>query len=175
MAMSRSPNSSISLIAAAAANDVIGREGALPWRLPDDLQRFKQLTMGKPLVMGRLTHESIGRALPGRKNIVLSRQPNFVAEGCLKANTLEDAIALSGEAPEIMVIGGGMVYELFLPLATRIYLTRVHAVVEGDAYFPQLDSTQWEVVDRDDGPSGGEGPRVTYLVMERRSSSDAHR
>lgn len=155
------------MIAAASSNDVIGREGALPWHLPEDLQRFKRLTMGKSIVMGRLTYESIGRPLPGRRNIILTRQAGFAAAGCFVANTAESAVALANDAREVMVIGGGAIYTLFLPRATRIYLTRVHVEVEGDAFFPPLDGLQWEVVEEEESRDQ-DGPLVTYRVLERR-------
>ena len=133
----------ISIIVAASENDVIGRQGELPWRLSDDLRHFKALTMGKPIIMGRKTWESIGRPLPGRQNIVITRQPGFRADGCDVVASLEDAVTAAGDADEIVVIGGSQVYALALPLAERLYLTRVHADVEGDASFPAVDATRW--------------------------------
>jgi len=137
----------ISIIVAASANNVIGVRGQLPWRLPDDLKRFKQLTMGKPIVMGRLTWESIGHALPGRQNIVLTRQAEFTADGCDVVASPADALAVATNAEEIMIIGGSQVYELFLPKAARLYMTRVHAEIEGDAFFPEIDGNAWQLVD----------------------------
>ena len=136
----------ISIIVAASENDVIGRQGELPWRLSDDLKHFKALTMGKPIVMGRRTWASIGRPLPGRQNIVVTRQRDFGAEGCDVVASLEDAVAAAGDADEIVVIGGSQIYALALPLAERLYLTRVHADVEGDASFPAVDATRWCLV-----------------------------
>ena len=136
----------ISIIVAASANNVIGAHGDLPWRLSDDLKRFKTVTMGKPIVMGRKTWESIGRALPGRRNIVITRQQGFAAEGCDVVQSSDEAIAVAGDAEEIMVIGGSQVYELFLPVAQRLYLTRVHADVNGDAFFPAVDEDEWQLV-----------------------------
>lgn len=138
----------ISLIVAASKNNVIGLNGELPWHLAEDLKRFKATTMGKPMIMGRATFASIGRALPGRKSIVMSRQTAFVAEGCDIASSVEQAIACAGDAEEIMVIGGGEIYALFLPIATRIYLTRVNAHIEGDTFFPALDAKDWSTVER---------------------------
>lgn len=137
----------ISLIVAASANNVIGIRGKLPWRLSDDLRRFKAVTMGKPIVMGRKTWESIGRPLPGRQNIVITRQAGFEAPGCDVVASVDAAIDTAGEAVEIMVIGGSEIYALFLPRATRLYLTRVHADVEGDAFFPNVDDSSWSLVD----------------------------
>ncbi len=133
----------VSLIVATAANNVIGMKGELPWRLPDDLRRFKQLTTGKPIVMGRLTYESIGKALPDRQNIVISRDPGYAAPGCDVVSSPDAAIAMAGNADEVMVIGGGHVYRAFLPMATRIYMTRVHADIDGDAFFPELNDDDW--------------------------------
>jgi dihydrofolate reductase len=140
---------SLTIVVAASTNKVIGSDGALPWRLPEDLQRFKQITMGKPIVMGRLTHDSIGRALPGRRNIILSRQPEYFAEGCEVVCSREEALELLSDEDEVMIIGGGKIYEQFLPLATRICLTRVDAEINGDTHFPALDMDQWCLLDRE--------------------------
>jgi dihydrofolate reductase len=133
----------ISLIVAVSTNNVIGVQGDLPWRLLSDLKRFKALTMGKPIVMGRLTYESIGRPLPGRRNIVITRQREFVAEGCDVVRSIDEAIRVAGAADEIMIIGGGDIYRQFLPRAGRIYLTRVQADIDGDAFFPELAADEW--------------------------------
>jgi len=133
----------ISLIVAASMNNVIGAKGDLPWRLSSDLKRFKALTMGKPIVMGRKTYESIGRPLPGRQNIVVTRNTDFAAEGCDVVSSIDAAIEAAGDAEEIMIIGGSHIYEAFLPRADRIYLTRVQADVEGDAYLPDLSDDFW--------------------------------
>jgi len=137
----------ISIIVAASTNSVIGAAGDLPWRLSDDLKRFKAITMGKPIVMGRKTWDSIGHPLPGRQNIVISRQADFVAEGCEVVASTDEAIAATGGADEVMVIGGSQVYSLFLPAAERLYLTRVHAEVAGDTFFPDIDESEWRLVD----------------------------
>lgn len=140
----------ISIIVAASTNNVIGVQDELPWRLSDDLKRFKRLTMGKPIVMGRRTYESIGRPLPGRQNIVITRQQDYLADGCDVVASPEAAIEAAGDAPEIMIIGGGEIYELFLPTADRIYMTRVHAEVNGDAIFASLDEDKWVVTGREE-------------------------
>jgi len=139
----------ISLIVAVSANGVIGRGDVLPWHLSDDLKRFKQLTLGKPIVMGRKTFESIGRALPGRQNIVLTRQSEFAADECDVVSSIDAAIAASGDAGEIVVIGGSEIYKLFLPLAERIYMTRVHIDVDGEVRFPELDDELWQESERE--------------------------
>ena len=146
----------ISLIVAASANNVIGVGGGLPWRLPEDLRRFKEITMGKPMIMGRATFDSIGRALPGRKSIVLTRQPDFAAEGCDVVASVEAAIEAAGDAEEVMVIGGGEIYRQFLMRADRIYLTRVQAEIDGDTRFPELDMDEWAVKSVEEYPAGDE-------------------
>lgn len=154
----------ISIIVAASENNVIGNQGALPWRLSDDLKRFKSLTMGKPIVMGRKTWDSIGKPLPGRKNIVITRQPGFVAEGCDVVSSVAEALAAAGDADEIMVIGGSEIYALFMPLAGRVYLTRVHADVEGDVGFPVLDTDTWRLVS-DERHSADEKNQYEYSFL----------
>jgi dihydrofolate reductase len=137
----------ISVIVAASTNNVIGMQGGLPWRISDDLKRFKALTLGKPVVMGRRTYESIGRPLPGRQNIVITRQAGFDAQGCDVVASPQEALAITGGAAEVFVIGGSEIYALFLPQANRLYLTRVHARIDGDAHFPDIDEKQWRLVD----------------------------
>jgi dihydrofolate reductase len=146
----------ISIIVAASANNVIGVDGELPWRLPEDLKRFKEITMGKPMIMGRATFDSIGRALPGRTNIVLTRLTDFVAEGCEVVDGVEAALDAAGDAEEVMIIGGGEIYRQFLPQADRIYLTRVQAEITGDTRFPELDMNEWLVTSVDEYPAGDE-------------------
>ena len=133
----------LALVAAVAENGVIGAKGGLPWRLPDELAHFKRTTLGKPVLMGRRTFASLGRALPGRTNVVLSRDPDFAAPGALVARDLDAALALVRDAPEVMVIGGAAVYADALPRADRIYLTRVRARPEGDVFFPALEAGAW--------------------------------
>ena len=134
---------SISLIVAASTNNVIGSDGELPWHLPDDLRNFKRLTIGKPIVMGRKTHESIGRPLPDRRNVVISRNLGYEASGCDVVASPAAAMALLNDAEEVMIIGGGQIYAAFLPLADRIHLTRVHTEADGDVTFPDLDENEW--------------------------------
>ena len=138
----------ISLIVAASTNNVIGAQGELPWHLSGDLKRFKAITMGKPIVMGRLTYESIGRSLPGRQNIVITRQVDYAAEGCDVVQSVDAAIEAAGNAEEIMIIGGNRIYQEFLPRADRIYLTRVQAEVEGDTFLPELPQDEWRETSR---------------------------
>lgn len=138
--------SRLALIAALARNRVIGRDNRLPWHLPADLRFFRQATLGKPLLMGRRTWESIGRPLPGRRMIVLSRDPGCQAPGCAVARSLDQALAIAGAVPEIMVIGGASLYAQTLPLAERLYLTVVEADVPGDVRFPDWDERAWRLV-----------------------------
>ena len=165
--MGRAPT--ISLIVAAATNGVIGSEGELPWHLPDDLRNFKRLTTGKPIVMGRKTHESIGRPLPERRNVVITRDPGYEAAGCDIVSSPEAAMDLLHGAGEVMVIGGGQVYAAFLPLADRIYFTRVHAEIDGDVMFPELDENQW-ALRASDAHDADDEHRYAFDVMlfERR-------
>jgi len=140
------------LIAAMDRNHAIGRDNELPWRLPDDLKRFKALTLGKPVLMGRKTAQSLGRALPGRLNLVLTRSGRVPFEGMQPVASFEDAQRLAAEtdASELCVIGGGEIYALSLPLAARMHLTHVDTVVEGaDAFFPRFDASQWRVIARE--------------------------
>jgi dihydrofolate reductase len=158
----------ITLIVAAADNGVIGRDNALPWHLPDDLKRFKVLTWAKPIVMGRKTFESIGKPLPGRQNIVISRDPNYRREGVTVVHDPDAAVAAAGGAPEIMVIGGAELFRLFLPRATRIHLTRVHAEVAGDVVWPTLDDTWRLVVSEPHAADERHASPMTFEVWEKR-------
>ena len=136
----------VTLIAAVASNRVIGRQGRLPWRIPDDMARFRALTMGHPVIMGRATWESLARPLAGRTNIVLTRTPGRAMTGALVAHGAEAALAAAGDAAEVFVIGGAAVYELFLPRAGRLAITWVEAEVEGDSVFPPVAWDEWEIV-----------------------------
>ena len=133
----------ISIIVAVAENGAIGSGNRLPWHLPDDLKRFKALSLGKPVVMGRRTFESIGRPLPGRTNIVISRQGGLAIDGVRVVHSLDEALAAAGSVPEVVVIGGAQIFRQVLPRTDTIHLTRVHARVAGDVFFPELDPAQW--------------------------------
>jgi len=137
--------SRIAFVVAVDRNKVIGKDGGLPWRLPDDMRHVRAVTMGKPLIMGRRTYDSIGHPLPGRTNIVLTRDPAFRPEGVLVASSPEEALRLAGEAPEIIVFGGAQVFKEVLPMVDRLYLTAVEAVVQGDTYF-DMGIDDWRVV-----------------------------
>jgi dihydrofolate reductase len=143
----------IALVAAVADNGVIGRAGRLPWHLPDDLRHFKGVTLGKPVLMGRHTFESIGRALPGRRNLVLTHGSGAGEAGVEYVADLTAALERTHGAAEICVIGGAQLYALTLPLCTRMYLTRVHAQVEGDVLFPAVDWNEWEQIARSEHPA----------------------
>ena len=139
----------ICLIAAMAANRVIGKNNALPWHLPADLKRFKALTTGHPVLMGRKTHESIGKPLPGRRNLVLTRNQGYSAPGCELVHTLDAALAACAGAPEIFVIGGAELYRESLPRAQRLEFTEIHARFEGDATFPKFSLAEWREIRRE--------------------------
>ena len=144
---------SITLVVAVADNGVIGRDNKMPWHLPADLAHFKLLTWGKPIVMGRRTYESIGRPLPGRTNVVVTRGPAWSRPGVVVAHSLEAAFAAAKAAPEVMVIGGAQLYAESLPRATRIEYTRVHGTPEGDTRFAPLDLSRWREVARHEHPA----------------------
>jgi dihydrofolate reductase len=164
----------IAFVVAVAENGVIGRNGQLPWRLPSDLKRFRKLTMGKPVVMGRKTYESIGKPLDGRDNIVVTRQPDFHPPGVRVASSVEQALALGQElaarrgADEVMVIGGAEVYRMALPRAERLYLTLVHAEPEGDVRFHAPDPQQWRETAREPMPQGPNDQfSAEFIVLDR--------
>lgn len=168
--MTRGADPEIALIVAVAANGVIGVDNRLPWHLPEDLRRFRTVTMGKPVLMGRLTHESIGRPLPGRRNIVLSRNAGYLPAGCEVAPTLDAALRMISGATEVMIIGGAGLYREALPRAERIYLTRLHQAFEGDTFFPSLAAGDWRTVAREDFPAGtAREVGFSFLTLERRA------
>ena len=154
----------LSLIVAASRNGVIGASGKLPWHLPADLRRFKQLTMGHPVVMGRRTFESIGKPLPGRANIVITRQKDYQACGAAVAHSLEEALRMCENEKEAFVIGGASIYREALPRADRIYLTRIDQDFEGDTYLPQIDQTVWKEISREDSEPDQKNPFPYSLV-----------
>lgn len=140
------------MVVAAAANNVIGKEGKLPWHLPNDLKHFKNVTWGMPVVMGRKTFASLGKALPGRKNIIITRQTGWKAVGAVVVQKIDDALFVAAEtdAKEVMVIGGGEIYKAMFEKANRIYLTRVKAEPEGDTFFPAIDPAKWRLFSQQD-------------------------
>lgn len=136
----------ISLIVAKSRNNVIGNNNQLPWHLPADLKHFKTITMGKPIIMGRKTFDSIGKPLPGRRNIIISRQQNFYIDGCEIFHSIDDALSAVKTEKEVMIIGGTNLFLQVLPIAERIYLTVIAADFEGDTFFPELDYAQWQTI-----------------------------
>ncbi|HBZ95311.1 dihydrofolate reductase [Pseudomonas sp. UBA7530] len=166
----------LSLIAALARNRVIGRDNQLPWHLPADLKHFKAMTLGKPIIMGRKTWDSLGRPLPGRLNIVVSRQPGLILEGAEVLATLEaaieraDAWARAEDAEELMLIGGAQLYELGLAQADRLYLTRVGLEPDGDAFFPEIDESAWRMASSVEHPASAETPFYAFEIWERRGA-----
>ena len=150
----------ISMIAAMAHDRVIGKDNQMPWHLPADLTHFKRVTLGKPVLMGRKTFESIGRPLPGRRNLVISRNPDYQAEGIEVVGSVEAALALlaGSSVEELMVIGGGHLYAEMLPSADCLYLTRIDLAVEGDTRFPAFDDGQWQRVDCESHPADEKNP-----------------
>jgi dihydrofolate reductase len=158
----------VALVVAMADNGVIGRGGALPWHLPDDLRYFKVVTSGKPVLMGRRTFVSIGKPLPGRRNLVLTRTASASTAGVEYVHSVEQARALAAGAAELCVIGGAEVYALALPLAMRIYLTRVHGVVSGDVYFPLRDFSAWHESQSVDHPADARHAyAMSFVTLER--------
>lgn len=144
----------LSLIVAMDCNRLIGVNNQLPWHLPADLAFFKRVTLGKPVLMGRKTHQSIGRPLPGRRNIVISRNPDFRAEGCETAAGLDAALELVANAEEAMLIGGANLYAQALPRVEQMYITRIHHAFSGDAWFPEFDEADWRIEFRKDFEAG---------------------
>jgi len=165
----------LSLMVAKASNRVIGRNNKLPWYLPNDLKYFKQVTFGKPVIMGRKTWDSLGKPLPGRTNIVITRQTDFQAEGAKVVATLDEAVTLAENVAfiegqdEAVVMGGAEIYALALPQADRLYLTEVHAEVDGDTWFPEYDTSEWKEIGREDFPAEGPNPYdYSFVVYERK-------
>ena len=163
----------ISLIAAIDKDKVIGWNNQLPWYLPEDLRRFKKITMGKPIIMGRKTFDSLGRPLPGRKNIIITRDKSFSADGCLVTNSVEDALAIADNVKEVMIIGGAEIYKLFLPIADKIYFTRIHekSYYFGDAHFPNFNEDEWIIVKSEDHRTKSKKKNhfpYSYVELERK-------
>ena len=158
----------ISIIVAMDRNGVIGKDGSLPWYLSSDLKHFKKITMGKPIVMGRKTHESIGRPLPGRENVVITSDKEYQAPGCTVLNSIECVFAKFRHIDEIMIMGGADLYKQLLAGADRIYLTEVHADLEGDTYFPEFDRESWEEIERYDFRADEKNEyNYSFVILER--------
>ncbi len=162
----------ISIIAAIGNNSVIGNKNSLPWHLPADLKYFKEMTMGKTIVMGLKTFESVGgKPLPGRKTIILNNDDNYnVPEGCIVAGSIEELLKITYNDNEIMVCGGASVYRQFLAIADRLYLTFIHHDFEGDAYFPEFDINQWKEIKRIDNKADDKNPyNYSFVIFERKT------
>ncbi len=165
----------ISLILAMGRNRAIGRDNQLPWHLPADLAHFKATTMGKPILMGRKTWESIGKALPGRLNIVLTGQAGYQADGATVVHSIDDAISLCESADELMVIGGAGVYQAFLPRARKIYLTLIDEDFDGDTFFPELDEQKWREESREDHLADEKNPYdYSFRVLRKTAGINPH-
>jgi len=157
----------ISIIVAIGNNWVVGCKNALPWNLPADMRHFRQLTLGKPVIMGQKTFESIGKTLAGRTNIILTLDKNFQAPDCLVAHSIEEALRLAENKEEVMIIGGVSIYKQFLPLANRLYLTLIEGDFEGDAFFPEFDYGDWNEIERIKNESDKNNPyKYTFLTLE---------
>jgi dihydrofolate reductase len=164
--MSHNAGPRVYLVAAVAANGIIGANGRLPWHLPEDLRHFKQLTLGHPVIMGRRTWESLGRALPGRENIVVSRSPGYEAPGAAVAISLEAALALCAGESMAFVIGGTRLFEDALALADGLVMTEIHKDYPGDTWFPQYDRSRWRESQRE-AHTAGDGMRFDFVLYER--------
>ncbi|MGD2137379.1 MAG: dihydrofolate reductase [Gammaproteobacteria bacterium] len=165
----------IALIVAMGSNRVIGRDNGMPWHLPADLKHFRQITLGKPVLMGRKTHESIARPLPERTNIVITREPDYDAPGCIVVHSIEEALRTAAGA-ELMVIGGAELYRQLLPRTDTIYLTLIHQAFEGDTRFPDLPEADWRQAERVDHPPDERNPYpYSFIRLERVALQDPAR
>ena len=163
--MSQIPGPRIYLLAAVAANGIIGAHGGLPWRLPEDLQHFKRLTMGHPIIMGRRTWESLKGPLPGRENIVVTRNKGYEAAGAAVANSLEAALALCADEPLVFVIGGSQLFAESLPIAAGLVMTEIHRDFEGDTWFPEYDRSRWKESQREQHVTA-DGMKFDFVLYE---------
>ncbi|MDF1588242.1 MAG: type 3 dihydrofolate reductase [Gammaproteobacteria bacterium] len=159
----------IAIIVAMDQQSLIGKNNDLPWKLSADLQNFRRVTMGKPIIMGRNTHESIGRPLPGRTNIIVTKNKDYAVDGCIVVHTIEDALKACGDAEEAMIMGGASLYQQFLPLADRLYLTQVHAnLEEGDTWFPDWQKSDWQQLNREDHPADDKNEfPFSFIIYDR--------
>ncbi len=159
----------LAIIVATDKAGLIGKDNDLPWKLSADLQYFRRVTMGKPIIMGRKTYESIGRPLPGRKNIIISSNKHYEAEGCDVCHSVEQAVAACGDVEEAMVMGGASLYKVFLPYANKLYLTLVDALLEGDTWFPEWDRNDWSEISRQDHPADDKNEYpYSFIVYQRK-------
>jgi dihydrofolate reductase len=164
----------LSIIAAVSENNVVGSKNNLPWRLSADLKRLKSLTMGHHIIMGRKTWESLGRPLPGRVNVVITSDKNFHAKGATVVHSLKDAINISAEDSEVFIFGGGKIFREALPLVDKLYLTIVHAIVEGDTYFPELNKNEWKEISKENFKADEKNEHdYSFVTMERVTSTSS--
>ena len=158
----------VSMVVAATDNDVIGRDSGMPWHLPDDLKYFKARTMGKPMLMGRKTFEAIGKPLPGRTSIVMTRDPHWRAQGVVVVKSLDEALAHAAGASELCAVGGADIFRLVMPVARRLFLTRIHASIPGDTFFPQPDPVEWREVERVEHPADERHAyAMSFITLDR--------
>ena len=159
----------ISFVAAMGKNKVIGKDNSLPWSLPADMKHFRNLTTGKPIIMGRKTFESIGKPLPNRINIIITRDQNYKAEGCTIAHSTDEALTAAGNAEEVMVIGGAQIYKEFLPKANKMYLTIIDTDFEGDTYFPDYNVEEWKETAYEEYERDAENPYdYSFITLEKK-------
>lgn len=160
----------ISIIVAIGRNRVVGVNNKLPWDLPADMEHFREVTKGKPVIMGQKTFESIGKPLPGRTNVILTLDKGFSIEGCVVANSIDEALAEVKDAREIMIIGGVSIYKQFLPLADRMYLTLIDGDFDGDAFFPEFDWSDWDITERNENaPDKDNSYPYAFLTLQRKA------
>ena len=160
----------ISIIVAIGNNRVIGKGNALPWNLPADMEHFRQKTWGKPVIMGQKTFESIGKPLPGRTNIIITLDKNYKVPGCIVVHSIEESLESTKDFEEVMIIGGASIYKQFLPLANRMYLTFVHGDFDGDLYFPEWDSNEWQEVERFEREADENNRyQLSFVTLERKN------
>jgi dihydrofolate reductase len=165
----QNPKSKIALVAAMSENRVIGRDNSLPWHLPADLKHFKRLTTGHAVIMGRKTFESMGKPLPNRTNIIVTRDREYSVAEATIANSLDEALQCAGQEQEIFILGGGELFRAALPMANRMYLTLIHAHINGDVHFPEFDETQWMLISDDYRPADAENPHaMSFRQYDRR-------
>lgn len=159
----------ISIIVAIGNNRIIGIKNALPWNLPADMEYFRQKTWGKPVIMGQKTFESISNSLPGRTNIIITLDKNYKVPGCIVVHSIEESLRVAKDFEEVMIIGGASIYKQFLPLANRMYLTFVHGDFNGDFYFPEWDSNEWQEVERFEREADENNQyRLSFVTLERK-------
>ena len=159
----------ISFVVAIGQNNVMGKDNAIPWHIPADLKFFKKVTMGHPIVMGRKTYDSIGKPLPGRENIIMTRNQNYAQEGCTVIHTIEELLKLEEKNEEVCVIGGAEIFKITFPHADRLYLTKINHEFEGDTFFPDFDESEWKIISEEKGPKDEKNPYdYTFFIYERK-------